>query len=79
MREYYKEKLSNLREVFRSVVLFFIALTSGIGAMIYNLLKGFTFKIFVLFSFSFINEIILFLILIKLYKILNEMTEKLRE
>ena len=79
MREYYKEKLANLREVFRAIVLFFIALISGIGGLIYNLLSEFKVKNFVLFSFSFINAIILFWILVKLYKILNELSEKLKE
>ena len=79
MREYYKEKLANLREVFRGVILFFIALISGVGGLFFYLIKnGFEVKIFVLISFGFINLVILLLILGKLYKILDEITEKLK-
>ena len=59
MREYYKEKLANLREVFRGFVLLILALISAIGSMIfYILIKGFSVKIFILMSFAFIHFLI---------------------
>ncbi len=80
MKEYYKEKLNNLREIFRGFILFFIALISGVSAMFFYIIKnGFEIKIFILIFFGFINIVILLLILGKFYKILNETTEKLKE
>jgi len=80
MREYYKEKLANLREIFRGIILLTLALISAIASMVfYILIQGFNLKIFVLMTFLFINFIILMLILLKLYKIINEITEKLKE
>jgi len=37
MREYYKEKLANLREIFRRAILFFITLLSGVTYLFVNL------------------------------------------
>ena len=80
MREYYKEKLSNIREVFRGIILLALALISGVGGLFFYLIKnGFEIKIFILISFGFVNIAILLLILGKLYKMLEEVSEKLKE
>jgi len=80
MKEYYKEKLANLREIFRGLILLLLALISAIASMVfYILIKGFSLKIFVLMNFLFINFIILMLILIKLYGIMNELVKKLKD
>jgi len=80
MRDYYKEKLANLREIFRGLILLLLALISAIGSMVfYILIKGFSLKIFILMNFLFINFVILMLVLIKLYEIMNDLAKKLKE
>ena len=79
MREYYKEKLANLSEIFRAIVLLALALISGIGAMIFSLVMDFNSKIFILIFFSLIFFVIIMSILIKLYLYISNMTKKLKE
>jgi len=80
MRDYYKEKLANLREIFRGLILLLLALISAISSMVfYILIKGFSLKIFILMNFLFINFVILMLVLIKLYEIMNDLAKKLKE
>jgi len=79
MKEYYREKLANLREIFRGFILLILALISAIGSSIFFILvNGFSIKIFVLMNFLFINFVILVFVLVKLYKLMNEITEKLK-
>jgi len=79
MKEYFKEKLANLREIFRGFILLLLALISAIGSSVFFILvNGFSVKIFVLMNFLFINFVILIFVLVKLYKLMSEITEKLK-
>ena len=80
MREYYKEKLANLREIFRGAILFFITLLSGVTYLIVNLfIDKFKWIEFILVTIGYILLILAFIFLIKLYKIISEITEKLKD
>jgi uncharacterized membrane protein YbhN (UPF0104 family) len=80
MREYYKEKLANLREITRSISLLLITLLSGVTYLFVNiLLNEFKMIEFILLSFGYIISILIFIFLIKLYKYMFELTEKIKE
>jgi len=80
MREYYKEKLANLREITRAISLLLITLLSGVTYLFVNiLLNDFKMVEFVLLSFGYIVSILIFISLIKLYKHMFELTEKIKE
>ena len=80
MREYYKEKLANLREITRSISLLLITLLSGVTYLFVNiLLNEFKMVEFILLSFGYIISILIFIFLIKLYKYMFELTEKIKE
>ena len=80
MREYYKEKLANLREITRSISLLLITLLSGITYLFVNILLN-DFKVveFVLLSFGYVISILIFVFLVKLYRYVFELTEKIKE
>ena len=80
MREYYKEKLANLREITRTISLLLITLLSGVTYLFVNiLLNEFKMVEFILLSFGYIISILIFIFLIKLYKYMFELTEKIKE
>ncbi|GAB6045047.1 hypothetical protein JCM11957_06450 [Caminibacter profundus] len=57
-----------------------LALISAIASMVfYILIKGFSTKIFVLMNFLFINFIISVFILVKLYRVMSDLTEQIKE
>jgi hypothetical protein len=80
MREYYKEKLANLREITRAISLLLITLLSGVTYLFVNILIN-EFKIieFILSSIGYIVSILIFIFLIKLYEYMFELTEKIKE
>jgi hypothetical protein len=80
MREYYKEKLANLREITRAISLLLITLLSGVTYLFVNILIN-EFKIieFILSSIGYIVSILIFIFLVKLYEYMFEITEKIKE
>jgi uncharacterized membrane protein len=80
MKEYYKEKLANLREIFRGAILFFITLLSGVTYLFVNLfIDKFKWVEFILVTIGYILLILTFIFLIKLYKTISGITEKLKD
>ena len=45
----------------------------------YILIKGFSVKVFILITFAFIHFLILTYVLVKLYKLMDEISNKLKE
>ena len=80
MREYYKEKLANLREITRAISLLLITLLSGVTYLFVNILIN-EFKIieFILSSIGYIVSILIFIFLVKLYEYMFEITEKIKQ
>ena len=80
MKEYYKEKLANLREITRAISLLLITLLSGVTYLFVNILIN-EFKIieFILSSIGYIVSILIFIFLVKLYEYMFEITEKIKE
>ena len=80
MREYYKEKLNNLREICRGMVILLITLLSGDTYLVVKLLvNGFKWIEFLLVTFGYVLSILIFIFLIKLYRYVFNETEKLKE
>jgi len=80
MREYYKEKLANLREIFRGMVILLITLLSGDTYLVVKLLiSGFKWIEFLLVTVGYVLSILIFLFLIQLCKYIFNETEKLKE
>jgi hypothetical protein len=78
--DYYKEKLSNLREIARGVTILLITLLSGNSYLFIKiLLNGFKAVEFALLAVGYILSILIFLFLIKLYRYIFEVTEKIKE
>jgi len=80
MREYYKEKLANLREIVRGMVILLITLLSGDTYLVVKLLiSGFKWIEFLLVTVGYVLSILIFLFLIQLCKYIFNETEKLKE
>ncbi|NPA12270.1 MAG: hypothetical protein GXO62_08505 [Epsilonproteobacteria bacterium] len=81
MIEYYKEKLANLREVFRGVVLLLLSILSAEVALFVTIIFSGKFDIirFVVFSIGFILNILVFIVAIKIFSIMNEYTKRIKD
>jgi len=79
MKEYYREKLANLREIFRGLLIIIIGIASGLISIFIKITHKFDIILLIFSLIGFFALIGSFFMLQIVWKNLNDITEKLKD
>jgi len=79
MRDYYKEKLANLREIFRGLLIIIVGIGSGLIGLFIKIIHKFDIILLIFSVVGIFALISTFFMLQILWRNLNEINEKLKE